>query len=188
MLTFDAEKHEYRRDGIVFPSVTQVIESVAGSRFANITAEDLEFACQRGTVVHTITELHDLGTLDKHSIDPALRGYYAAYIAFLEDCSPKWDKIEHRACDETLGYAGTIDRIGEMNGRGVILDIKTGVKSCWTGVQLAAYANIIKDKKSKRFGLHLGGDGKYQLEQYGYPMDWNVFLSALNIYKFKKEK
>ena len=188
MLTFDQEKHEYRVDGVVIPSVTQIINSVAGERWDNIDSEALEYASQRGTAVHLITELHDLGTLDESSVDPTLRGYYNAYLAFLADVKPQWELVEQKAFSERPRYAGTVDRVGIVNGKKAVLDIKTGVKSKYTGLQLSAYAHMIGEKQARRYGLYLSEDGKYSLVPYTNQNDWNIFLSALNIHNFKQEK
>ena len=187
MLTFDAGNHEYKVDGVIVPSVTQIINSVAAERWENIDADKLEYACQRGTAVHLITELHDLGTLDESSVDPKLQGYVSAYKAFLADIKPSWGLIEHKTYSDMPRYAGTVDRFGTVNGKKAVLDIKTGVKSKYTGLQLAAYAHMIGEKKAKRYGLYLGGDGKYSLVEYKDANDWNVFLSCLNVMNFKQK-
>jgi len=184
---FNEATHTYTCGGEVIPSVTQIISSVDGNNWGDINADVMAKAQQRGTAVHSITEYHDKGVLDGETVDPALRGYYDAYLAFLSDCKPIWDLIEYRICNLDLGYAGTLDRAGTMNNKPVILDVKTGAKSKWTGVQLSAYQMGAKLKPStKRFGLYLAKDGKYNLVPYTNQMDWNIFLSAVNIWKFNK--
>ena len=187
MLEFNAEKHEYKLDGVKIPSVTQIISAVNGNIWGMIDAETMEIACQRGTAVHTITELHDKGTLDIDTIDPALTGYHEAYLKFLKECNPVWDLIECKVHSGPFRYAGTLDRTGTLGGKNIILDIKSGVKNTWTGCQLAAYDKALNDGiLRKRYGLYLSKNGKYKLEPYTNTTDWNIFLSALNIWNFNK--
>ena len=51
MLTFDAEKHEYRLDGVRLPSVTQII---ADAGLYGNTSYFTDYSRDRGSFVHQI--------------------------------------------------------------------------------------------------------------------------------------
>lgn len=189
-VTFDAEKHEYRDSRGIVPSVTQILESVGITDFASLGrfGVDLEEAKERGTIVHQLTEMHDRGTLDDDSVDPELVGYLDGWKAFLSSVSWKAlrDGIEKVVYREDWRYAGTVDRIGVLNGRPAILDIKTGTKHPATGVQLAGYEFANTQLIAlERYGVYLTNEGAFSLVKYDSPSDLMVFLKALSIHQWK---
>ena len=80
MLTFDNSKHEYRFNGVVVPSVTQILKAVGLSDYSYIPTGVLQIATERGTVVHKIIEWYEQDILDASSIDPELKGYFESYL------------------------------------------------------------------------------------------------------------
>lgn len=188
MLVFDKKLHTYTKNGRNLPSVTTIINDCDPNAFYRVPLEVMEKARQRGNAVHTLTEYYDKGILDESTIDPELQGYFDAYLKFLSDMNPEYDMIEKMVDSEMHGFAGTLDRTGEMQGYEFLLDIKSGCKSRWCGVQTSAYAKTIADNVfRKRFGLYLKSDGKYDLVEYSDPMDFNIFLSCLNVWNFKQK-
>lgn len=123
MLEFFASTHTYKLDGVDIPSVSEVLRFASKELYSGTSAQAMEIAADRGTRVHAATEALDRnGTAD---IDPDIEPYVWAYAKFLRDNKVKWDMIEAHVYGLTRDYAGTLDRFGFLNGKRVLLDIKT---------------------------------------------------------------
>jgi hypothetical protein len=185
MLTFDPIKHEYRDiDGRVVPSVTQILAPL--NNFDAVHPDVLAAAQQFGTAVHRACELYDLGTLNIASLDPALLPYLDAWRRFKKDHSTVWHKVEYRLHHQAMGYAGTPDRLGEVEGDMAVVDIKTGTALMPSvGPQLAAYAHAYsRDARAiKRYAVRLH-EGGYEVQWYTDPLDWTTFASLLTLRTF----
>jgi hypothetical protein len=184
VLTFDAAQHIYRLGQRTLPSVTTVLKTVGLIDGTWFTAD----AAVRGTHVHTATELFDKGVLDMSTVDPGILPYLRAYTSFLLESGATWTAIEQRLYDGVRGYAGTLDREGTINGERCILDIKTGPPQPWHRVQLAGYADLIREpgEPVKRWGLWLQKSGIYRLLPYTDRSDRSVFRAALTLAQFKE--
>lgn len=186
--TFDPEAHEYRLDGRVLVSVTQVLERAGLVDAAWFTEESR----RRGTAVHAATHYLDEGDLDIESVDPAIEGYVLAYERFKREARFRPDIIEVPAYQSRWLYAGTPDRIvlggGEVIPR-CVLDLKTGAPEPWHALQLAAYANLQPEPfRFARLSLYLRDDWSYRLHEWPraeYLSDLTVFLGALNVANWK---
>lgn len=185
MLTFDPVKHEYRDGRRLIPSVTKILEPL--SNFDFVAPDVLSAAQAFGTAVHAACELWDLGTLDRDALDPALEPYLQGWINFCTDHDCKWHAIEQRVYNEQMGYAGTLDRAGDVDGFQSIVDIKSGSTLFpSTGPQTAAYAQAylpIAHSRLKRFAVRLYQNG-YELKAYTDPRDWPTFASLLTLRSF----
>lgn len=182
MLRFDPAAHRYWLDGTELVSVTRALKD-AGLVNADWFSEAARL---RGTHVHEACAMLDDGELE--SVDPSYAPYVAAYESFLRDAKPEWAFIEHRVCDPRLGYAGTLDRAGFLNGRWALIDLKTGGEATWHGPQTAAYARLVphgSGLKPDRFALYLRGDGTYRLCPLTERKDEAVFLAALTLSQFR---
>ena len=178
MILTISDQHKYRVDGRVVRSVTQIIGDAGldpNKNFYNDTA------CERGSNIHTITEDLDRGQPASIPILDEYRGYLKAYEMFNKFNRPVWniDGIEQAFYNDELDYCGCLDRAGTMLwGRkrvNVCLDIKTGIKCGWHGVQLAGYA-MKKRYKWERFGLYLKANGKFELKHYTNDGDFETFI------------
>ena len=188
VLTFDEGPHEYRLNGILIPSVTQVL-SVFDS-YAGVPANILAEAADRGTAVHRATELYDADDLDFGSLDDALIGYVEAWMKFLDDKKPELVAIEKRTYHPKMGYAGTLDRELILDGFLSVLDIKSCFKMMpSTGPQTWAYMDAENahrkakaDHIKKRYGLQLKRDGNYELHLYRDNVNDSAdFIAALRL-------
>ena len=122
-----------------------------------ITAGGGSSRANLGTALHSITEQVDLG--NKPAILPGLQADVNAYVAELKRCNIKilQQYIESVVINDTLEYAGTLDRIVEVDGIKYIADLKTGTDLSYSwrsiSIQLNAYAqaeHIYDWKTSKR--------------------------------------
>lgn len=202
-LEFDAVSHSYTLQGFPVPSVTRVLSPLQDY---DPTSQYLETARQRGTDVHTATELHDrrrdaIVIRDDKWRPDGIRGYITAttiapyldaWKKFLADTDFEIHEIEKRVCSLRHRYAGTLDRLGVLNGRRVVIDIKTTAKmSPVMGIQLAAYQFAVNEKTPwvkqypYRFICQLKPDGSYRLEEFKDKSDFTVFLALLTIHSWR---
>ena len=195
MIHFDEATHTYSLDGKKLPSVTEICGLL--NNWGDINPAILMQAARRGTVVHEYCELADYG-VDEDGIEcePELAGYVIAYMRFLRDYRPLWEMVEQRVYSEQFGFAGTLDRYGTIDGKPVLLDIKTSssvnklTKIIWA-CQLSAYQLLLakEGEEVKRWNLVLKKDGKYQIvdaaeseKKYAFS-GFTLFNTLLLIYK-----
>jgi len=181
-LVFNPETHVYSRDGQLIPNVTSVLKSVGliDDRFFN------DVATTRGEYVHLACQYLEQGTLDESTLDDEIKPYVDGYKAFKRDTEFVADEVEQIVFCESLQYAGTLDLMGTLFGKVGIIDIKTGNPQPWAAIQLAGYALARGMTTAHRYALRLLNNGTYKLIQYKDPTDFNVWLSALNVYQFKE--
>jgi hypothetical protein len=175
MLTYNDELHEYRWNGVIVPSTTQVINefikvNINGqpyhiNRFTGnvISSYVMEEAAQKGSDLHYGCELILQGGLNWDCLDDE-------YVAPLQQFE-KWLKqfnidpmyVETRFYHPKMGYCGTIDIIAFIDKCLSFIDIKTG--ECSTvDIQLSAYEQgwCAENKyygKTARYALWLHKDG-----------------------------
>jgi hypothetical protein len=191
-LIFNEESHLYTYDGKRIPSVSNILLDEGFINAQWFTEEGR----RRGTDVHATIKNHCLGAhcMLKESVVP----YFSAFKNFQNDCDWKAEIIEEpMACDQ---YAGTADQFGTLNGHLSVLDIKSGVISRATGLQLSAYEKLYWIYKSKvngtiksnlnplmkRFALQLTDTGRYILTEFKDRIDRFIWDSAVAIWWFKK--
>jgi hypothetical protein len=107
-LTFDEEKHIFTYNGLVLPSVTQILKR--GGLSPDFTGID-EWYAQKGTYVHKATELYDQGILDEDTLDDTVRRYFNGWKGFRAEFKGEIVAIEKRLRHPVFGYAGILDRI-----------------------------------------------------------------------------
>lgn len=184
MLTFDEDAHQYRYDGVVKPSVTQVLSKLHD--FGMVPADVLAAACARGTYVHTLCEYHDQNDLDDSSVGD-YRGYLNAWIKFSADHRAEWSGIEAKEYSKRFGFAGTMDRRGTLAGVHYIVDIKTAAQPhpVW-GLQTAAYRQLSAEQDmgwllARRATVQLRADGSYKFLPWDSPEDWPAFQALITL-------
>lgn len=169
----------------------ELVSVTAALKAAGLVNDDwfTEEATLRGTYVHEACAMVDDDTLEMSSLDQRVIPYVAAYDCFLRDMKPEWAYVEHRVCDANRGYAGTLDRLGFLQGKWALVDLKSGGHQAWHGPQTAAYARLVPHAtgiKPTRFGLYLRADGTYRLEPFTDRNDESVFFAALQIAQFRR--
>ena len=169
-LLFYDDSHRYTVDGEEVPSVSELTRFLTRELYTETPQYVLDNAANRGTRVHKATEAIDkYGSVEA---DNEVAPYVQAYVKFLKEITPEWEKIEWAVANEAL-YAGTIDRYGKMRDFPVILDIKTtGTitplhRVCYTA-QLNLYRLAVLKQNNPVEGLwvlQLKKDGTYKLIQ-----------------------
>lgn len=182
--TFQSAGHVYQIDGKVVPSVTQVLTLAGLDELAHVPRRFLARAAAIGTAVHQACEFLDENDLDLDSLDPAIVGYVLGYQKFKLERNFSMVTIERRgvATDPApggLAYGFCLDRIGILDGKEVLLDIKTATKkSASWAIQTAAYAEAVQFEGS-RLAVHVSKEGSYKLIPHEEAADFHQWHHAL---------
>ena len=185
LLFFD-EGHKYTIDGEELPSVSELSRFISREIYGDVGQFNLDRAADRGTAVHKATELLDkYGTVE---IDEDISPYLKAYIAFRKEHKCEWQKIEYATHHHENLYAGTLDRVGTVDGKLVVLDIKTSStiqKPLYTA-QLNLYRKMLPDPIEQLVILHLKKDGTYKL--IDIPIDDTLADACITMHEALKKK
>lgn len=151
----------YERDGNYYPSVTTILEAYPkGPAFydwlkkVGENADDIrdEFG-KRGSIVHGLTEEYDReqevnlmfeGKAKYSSFEWAM---FERYVEFSNRFNPEVLLIEANYCVPELGFGGTLDRVVRVNGKTLLIDIKTSNylhNHFW--LQMAAYVKLYEEE------------------------------------------
>ena len=182
-LVFDPERHAYILDGRVIPSVTQILtaEGIINGQWYT------EDGRRRGGHVHLALRYLDEGRLDEDSVTDEVRPYLEAWGRFLSETGFICLQIEQPFADRNLGFAGTPDRVGWMDGDKTlsIIDIKTGAPEPWHALQTAAYAVGLGKRTARRWSVYLRPNGAYRLVQHRHLDDINCWLGLVSVHNWK---
>jgi hypothetical protein len=199
-LDFDPAGHVYRVDGAVVPSVTQCLDDAGLTPdYSLIQPQVLAHARHRGIHVDLCCDLLDEDDLDWASVDREALGYVEAWARFREDQDylPRASQValyhpEH-------GYAGTLDSVGELAGRWIVVERKATARMAATyALQTAGYAlpglwaaapdgilHPVPWPALARLGVHLKRDGAYTLVPYDDLDDLGAFLGAVTLARWR---
>ena len=121
-LEYDDESHIYIVDGVIVPSVTQILAVKFGNKYAGVNRSTLKRAASRGTAIHEAIE--NFCRYGKDSELKELRNFrfLAAYYEFFVVNNEIPIII---AKDNTPVAAGRLDLTIGINGDEAIADIKT---------------------------------------------------------------
>lgn len=181
MLTFEAEKHEYRWNGVIVPSVTQILSAVLGDRYPETAA--VERAKDRGTIVHETIALDLAGDLDEESVDPQVAPYLAAARLFCRECEFKPTLWETRRYSVGAMFAGTVDAANDCD----LVDWKTGGEDPAHAIQTAAYAVLLGIEPRRRLAVYLRDDGQYRIGNHtNFKRDRADFLTLRAAFAIKE--
>ena len=170
MVEYNDSIHEYTLGGIHIPSVSELLKPVTG-----------EFACapmyaERGTAVHNLTELWDIGLYFPELADDELMTYMMAYEDFHDQHEVEVIQLEQIVFNRELMYAGRLDRIWLIDGEKHLTDIKTGGKYKQHIFQLCAYQMASEALQTHLSNLYLNPFNfklhkwKQEEQVYGYKM------------------
>ena len=166
VIDFVENEHVYLVDGVPKPSVTEILNPITAGGYGAINAAVVEYARERGSMIHEITQMIDFG--DKPFVPMEISGYVRAYLSFLRDYRPVWHGIETIVYDDESDVCGTVDRYGEIDGRMAVVDLKVQAAPSVANkisvcAQTAEYGRALKIKDPDRFALYLHSDGTYNL-------------------------
>ena len=121
-IQFDAKNHIYTVDGVVLPSVTQIIRAVRGDSFDGVPPAVLKEKAEYGNKIHAWIEQY------------AIRGVRKRQSAMMKLTT---DQVKRLFDDENIiamsievpvateHYAGTYDMYAKWRGVPTLIDIKT---------------------------------------------------------------
>jgi len=188
MLKFDPETHTYTLDEKKLPSVTEILNAEG-----LILQNNDPWYMLRGKYLHEAVKMHLQGILDPESLDPILTPYFRGFEAFLTTTGFVVQGFETPYYHPQYKFAGTPDIIGELNGKLTFIEIKTGNPAKWHILQLSAYMELLQSNgiKIQDGAILYLDDGKYNLRlttMRELQQGLLVFLSALTLYRYKKEE
>jgi len=197
MFHYDAATHTYTLGGKKILGLTETLHSVAMYQYLDNVKDDVaEWARERGQGAHLATLFHDRGTLDESSVHPDVRPFLNAWIEFKKMNPFKMLHYETPIYSKTFRFGCTPDRIVQAGAVGGVLEIKASAyKSPTYRIQTVGQAIAASEfygmNIRRRFVVMLSRDGKYKIEEYKlteFAQDRDVFLSALRLSYFKREK
>lgn len=187
-LIFFESNHTYEVDGLKLPSVSEIIRFLSREIYTNATQYQLDHAADRGTRVHRACE--NIDRYGSCEADAEVEPYVLAYIEFLKKHKPEWKLIETSMCDLEWGFAGTLDRYGIIDGKHVIVDIKSNssIKPVLVTAQLCGYTRLAMKNNYQVdaiASLHLKKDGKFSYVERPFT---DTFDACLTLHKALKAK
>lgn len=194
-IQFDEAKHEYSVNGKRIPGVTEILSPITADGYSKINPAVLEHAAMKGTLVHEWCEMFDYDCADE-VIPAEIVPYCQAYADFIRDYRPRWEKIEEIVYNPYVGYCGTLDRYGLIDGNESVVDIKTiaspstknNISVC---CQTAAYAAAVSQTwVIERYALYLKPDATYRLldcREYEKKHDFDGYEMFLDCYKLHEK-
>lgn len=187
VLEYIDETHTYLYDGVVLPSITQLLKVKFGNKYNNIPKETLERAAEQGTAVHKAIEDYEQGGFE--SALPELRNYKFLKKAYNFECVSNEVPVVLFWNGEAVA-AGRLDLViteGDKLGLG---DIKrtSALDKNYLAYQLnlyrIAYQQCYGSKIDFLRGLHLREDTRKYVT---LPINENLVSEILNEY-FKENE
>ena len=189
-LEFKEDTHQYFRNGLEVPSVTQIISASNQGALDNIPTSILDNASERGTAVHQAIEFYNKYKFT--NISEEYKPYFEAYQDWYNKNSFPFIEVksEIKVYHKVLNYAGTIDMlITDTMEEKVLVDIKTTneLNMKYVALQLSAYKDALASQGitvKAMYVLWLKKDGTY--EYIEVPDKKNIFMYSLLLYNFWK--
>lgn len=204
-IRYEDSTHTYWLDGVRVPSITQSMIPATFDQFDFVSPEVLAKKAREGTMVHHMVDIHESSGMDAVlnfcDSDPDavdLLPDLDAYLAFKKDTGFKPALIEEIVASRKYGFAGRLDLEGKMTAHPGphrdLIDIKrtatpprsAGIQTAGQEIALRETFDIPDSVQFKRWVLHLR-NGKYKLVPHTDRGDRAVFLSALNVTKWREK-
>lgn len=191
-IEFDPMEHIYTKNGMVLPSVTQIMQPLYDKVYAKANLESSDNGKSKGKEIHrAIDDYCEFGIVD---IADEYRPYIDSFLSYLKDNKLTVVASEIMLCHPVYNYAGTIDIIA-MNDKNelYLIDNKTGdLQVKLHGVQLQGYTDMWLANKMPvlTYKVALGlSDKGYKAQEYRVydTISKSVFDACYKIYKYKKE-
>jgi hypothetical protein len=188
---FEPGLHRYTdADGNILPSVTQLIGRWWPVDWGGVNVSVLARAAQRGTDVHEWTAMCDSGLITADLIgDEELQPYVDAWQKYVSLTGPVFTMIEASLGHSRWKYAGTVDRVAQLGGKTVVIDLKIGSKQSWHAVQTAAYSVLLEDEGVKvdaAFTVLLKESGKFAVEEHDLKRARDAWLCYLRSEQYRR--
>ena len=185
-LEFIEETHTYIYDGVILPSITQILKTKFGKKYNGISKEILNKASQRGTEVHKAIE--DYETKESETEHKELRNYKFLKKQFKFECLQNEIPVVLFKDDKPIA-AGRIDLVlkeGNNVGIGDIKRTSTFDKeyvAYQTNLYRLGYQQSYGTKISFLRGVHLRNDVRKYIE---LPINESMAMELINKYLEKE--
>lgn len=193
-LSFDADKHEYRLDGVIIPGFSRIAKDMGLVDYSHVDPETLDYKGQVGQAVHKAIFLHNDGTLDMDSLAEPVTGYFKSWLMFRDLYKPTilTEHSEVPICSCKWRYGITPDIVAEIQGIITVIEIKcvsqiTKITALQTVAQKTALEETYKIKIQERAALQLIPNCMPKLTIYVKMSDATAWLSFVNGWHWKKE-
>ena len=191
-ISFRESDHTYWLGAIRVPSVTEILRPL-GADYRFVKDDVLQWTTDLGRAVHRPIELHLLDDLDHSSMEGDVSQYFDQFLKFQRDTGFAALQTE-AVVSHALGYAGTLDCVGILNGNTVLIDWKTTAQiSPTVALQTAAYAMALDSGRppadhvsGRRYALRLTPT-HYRLHSFppqSYQYDVCVFKALLTTHQW----
>ena len=134
MIEFIEETHSYIVDGILTPSVTQLIHDIyMPNQYSGISPSVLKTAAEYGNRVHELIEhWNQTGSapdwLKSRSFENIALNYYTSFVEIYGIESVSQEEPVAFYWEDNPLWAGKYDMIAKVNGKRSVVDIKTTSK------------------------------------------------------------
>lgn len=188
VLEYIDETHTYLYDGVILPSITQILKVKFGSKYDGIPRATLERAAEQGSAVHKAIEDYE-----RHGIEstvPELRNYKFLKKAYKFECLKNEVPVVLFKDDEAVA-CGRLDLVLTQDGYIGLGDIKrtSVLDKNYLAYQLnlyrIAYQQCYDTEISFLKGLHLRNDVRKYID---LPINENLAYEVLNEYLKENEK
>lgn len=205
-LLFDPGLHQYQLDGVLVPSVTEILEPITRDSYRGVDPDVLARAAWLGRAVHRLIELDSHSELDEDALDLELVPYLRMWRHFRATSGFVPVLSEARVHSRRYGYAGTLDLFGTKVNRLALIDAKrTALVPRSVGPQTAGYELALRESHPDvvataakavgwthstpppidRYALHLTPE-RWRLERQPDPADARVFLACATLTAWRK--
>lgn len=186
MVDFNEEKHEYKINGVLYPSVTEICNPISFEKLDCLAKSVLDRARARGTAVHEYIENYIYtNEFDYCEIPNEYLPYCYGFENWWKTYKPKPLYSELILGNSDLGYCGTCDFVCKIDNEICLVDFKAtsiiDYKSL--SVQLEGYRQLLGKKGifPKRFYvLHLKKDQKWTFKEIIIDNEWWELLKQHN--------
>jgi hypothetical protein len=130
----------------------------------------------KGSEVHRLVMLANLGTIHRPSVPTELLGYLNARDAFVRETGFIPISVERDVSSNELGIRGRIDCAGLMHGKPALVEWKSGAIQPAVALQLCLGGHLLDEGKwFQRYAVQLKPDGSYTVRSFPLMM-WHVDL------------
>ena len=169
--------------------MTEILQPLTAGKYPATGV--VQQAAARGSRIHELCALFDLEALPDE-LEPECAPYLAAWYAFCRDYGPTWDYVEAVVWSPRRRYAGTVDRVAIIDGRRIVLDIKTAQSldrpaKIALACQTAAYASALREIDpcgtiQDCWGVQLLKSGDYRIYKCG-KIEQTYDFDALDLFE-----
>lgn len=182
VLEYIDETHTYLYDGVVLPSITQLLKVKFGNKYNGISKETLERAAVQGTAVHKAIEDYEQDKTESNL--PELRNYKFLKRAYNFECIDNEVPVVLFVDGEAVA-CGRLDLVLQEDGKIGLGDIKrtSALDKNYLAYQLNLYRIAYQQCYGTQIeflrGLHLREDTRKYVT---LPINENLVSEILNEY------